>query len=116
MRRYTDEVRRTHGLEMRCGWASTPAKWWCAPLATTCTWTTPPSGRPRILAARMEQLATPGSIRLTPATLRLVEGLVQVNALGPVPVKGLRRAGGGLRAGRGQRPSGGACRRPPRGG
>jgi tetratricopeptide (TPR) repeat protein len=41
------------------------------------------------LAARMEQLATPGSIRLTATTLRLVEGLVQVNALGPVPVKGL---------------------------
>src|SRR4030095_15481593 len=38
---------------------------------------------------RMEQTATPGSIRLTPATLRLVEGLVQVAALGPVPVKGL---------------------------
>src|SRR6266853_4411743 len=41
------------------------------------------------LAARMEQLATPGSIRLTAATLRLVEGLVQVNALGQFPVKGL---------------------------
>jgi hypothetical protein len=41
------------------------------------------------LAARMEQLATPGSTRLTAATLRLVEGLVQVNSLGPVPVKGL---------------------------
>src|SRR5207342_1923019 len=41
------------------------------------------------LAARMEQLATPGTIRLTAATLRLVEGLVQVTALGPVPVKGL---------------------------
>src|SRR5438876_5508656 len=41
------------------------------------------------LAARMEQLATPGSSRLTAATLRLVEGLVQVTALGPVPVKGL---------------------------
>ena len=37
----------------------------------------------------MEQLATPGSIRLTAATLRLAEGLVQVNALGPFPVKGL---------------------------
>src|SRR5437773_11184238 len=37
----------------------------------------------------MEQLATPGSIRLTAGTLRLVEGLVQVNALGPMPVKGL---------------------------
>src|SRR5436305_14826957 len=41
------------------------------------------------LAARMEQLATPGSIRLSAATLRLVEGLVQVTALGPVPVKGI---------------------------
>jgi tetratricopeptide (TPR) repeat protein len=37
----------------------------------------------------MEQLATPGSIRLTAATLRLAEGLVQVNALGQFPVKGL---------------------------
>jgi tetratricopeptide (TPR) repeat protein len=41
------------------------------------------------LAARLEQLATPGSILLTATTLRLVEGLVRVNALGPVPVKGL---------------------------
>src|SRR5262249_33219597 len=41
------------------------------------------------LAARMEQLAPPGSIRLTADTLRLVEGLVRVTALGPVPVKGL---------------------------
>jgi tetratricopeptide (TPR) repeat protein len=31
----------------------------------------------------------PGSIRLTAATLRLVEGLVRVTALGPIPVKGL---------------------------
>ena len=49
-----------------CASASTPAKWWCGRLATTCTWTTRPWGRPRILAARMEQMATPGSIRLTP--------------------------------------------------
>ena len=26
---------------------STPARWWCAPSATTCTWTTPRSARPR---------------------------------------------------------------------
>src|SRR5262249_56910925 len=37
----------------------------------------------------MEELATPGSIRLTAATLILAEGLVQVNALGQFPVKGL---------------------------
>src|SRR5262249_15533263 len=36
-----------------------------------------------------EQLALPGSIRLTTATLRLVEGLVQVKELGLVPVKGM---------------------------
>jgi predicted ATPase len=46
-------------------------------------------GQATHLAARMEQLATPGNIFLTAATLRLVEGLVQVTALGLVPVKGL---------------------------
>src|SRR5262245_21083347 len=41
------------------------------------------------VAARMEQVAIPGSILLAPSTLELVEGYVQVAALGPVPVKGL---------------------------
>src|SRR5712691_11639774 len=46
-------------------------------------------GQTTHLAARMEQLAPPGTIRLTAETLRLAEGWVQVNPLGPVPVKGL---------------------------
>src|SRR5260370_11960850 len=46
-------------------------------------------GRTTHLAARMEQLANPGSILLTPSTLRLVEGFVTVRPLGPVPIKGL---------------------------
>ena len=46
-------------------------------------------GQTTHLAARMEQLATPGTIRLTAATLRLVEGLVRVQALGPIPVRGM---------------------------
>jgi tetratricopeptide (TPR) repeat protein len=37
----------------------------------------------------MEQMATPGSILLAPATFRLTEGYVQVAARGPVAVKGL---------------------------
>jgi tetratricopeptide (TPR) repeat protein len=41
------------------------------------------------LAARMEQLAPPGAIRLTADTFHLAEGFVQVNDLGLVPVKGL---------------------------
>ena len=35
------------------------------------------------LAARMEQMAMPGSILITPAALGLVEGFLQVKALGP---------------------------------
>src|SRR5256886_4831684 len=46
-------------------------------------------GQTTHLAARMELLAAPGSILLTAATLRLVEGLVRVQGLGLVPVKGL---------------------------
>jgi class 3 adenylate cyclase/tetratricopeptide (TPR) repeat protein len=46
-------------------------------------------GQTTHLAARMEQTALPGSILLAPDTLRLVEGYVQVKALGPVPIKGL---------------------------
>jgi len=42
------------------------------------------------LAGRMEQLAIPGTIRLTQNTLHLAEGFVRVNPLGPVPVKGLK--------------------------
>src|SRR5262245_5498022 len=46
-------------------------------------------GQTTHLAARMEQMATPGTILLAPATLRLAEGYVQVTGRGPVAVKGL---------------------------
>ena len=46
-------------------------------------------GQTTHLAARMEQMATPGSVLTTGETLRLAEGLVQVKPLGPVSVKGL---------------------------
>ena len=45
-------------------------------------------GQTAHLAARMEQLAMPGSILLTADTLHLAEGYVQVKSLGPVTVKG----------------------------
>ena len=47
-------------------------------------------GQTTHLAARMEQMAMPGAILLTPAVLGLVEGFVQVKALGAMPVRGLR--------------------------
>ena len=48
-------------------------------------------GQTTHLAARMEQMAMPGSILITAGDAALGEGYVQVKPLGPVPVKGLRR-------------------------
>ena len=69
--------------------ASTPARSWCARSGAICAWTTPPWARARTWRRRMEQLAAPGTIRLTAETLHLAEGFVQVTPLGPVPIKGL---------------------------
>jgi class 3 adenylate cyclase/tetratricopeptide (TPR) repeat protein len=41
------------------------------------------------LAARMEQLARPGSSLVTAETLRLVEDYIEARSVGPLPVKGL---------------------------
>jgi class 3 adenylate cyclase/tetratricopeptide (TPR) repeat protein len=46
-------------------------------------------GQTTHLAARMEQMATPGTIRVTAETLRLAEGYVESRPLGRVAVKGL---------------------------
>jgi len=49
-------------------------------------------GQTTHLAARMEQMAKPGSALVTEATLALAEGYVQVRPLGAVMVKGLETA------------------------
>jgi class 3 adenylate cyclase/tetratricopeptide (TPR) repeat protein len=46
-------------------------------------------GQTTHLAARMEQMAMPGSILITANLLRLVEGYAEVAPLGPVVIKGL---------------------------
>ena len=89
MRRYAEEVRRSHGLEMQMRVGLNSGEVVVRAIGNDLHMDYSAVGQTTHLAARMEQLATPGSIRLTAATLRLVEGLVQVNALGPFPVKGL---------------------------
>jgi len=46
-------------------------------------------GQTTHLAARMEQLADPGTVLVTVATLQLAEGYVEAKPRGAVPVKGL---------------------------
>jgi class 3 adenylate cyclase/tetratricopeptide (TPR) repeat protein len=89
MRAYTEEVRRTRGLELRMRVGLNSGEVVVRAIGNDLHMDYSAVGETTHLAARMEQLAMPGSIRLTASTLRLVEGLVQVTALGPVPVKGL---------------------------
>src|SRR5262245_50836661 len=89
LRRYAAEVRRTHGLEMQARVGLNSWEVVVRAIDSSLHMDYSAVGQTTHLAARMEQLATPGSIRLTAATLRLVEGLVQVHMLGRFPVKGL---------------------------
>jgi class 3 adenylate cyclase/tetratricopeptide (TPR) repeat protein len=90
IRPYAEEVRRTHGmlLQLRVGLNSGEVV--VRAIGNDLHMDYSAVGQNTHLAARMEQLAAPGSILLTAATLRLVEGLVRVNAQGLVPVKGLK--------------------------
>ena len=89
MRRYGEEVRHAHGLEMQMRLGLNSGEVVVRAIGNDLHMDYSAVGQTTHLAARMEQLAPPGSIRLTAATFRLVEGLVQVNALGRFPVKGL---------------------------
>jgi class 3 adenylate cyclase/tetratricopeptide (TPR) repeat protein len=89
MRRYAEEVRRTHGIAMQLRVGLNAGEVVVRTIGNDLHMDYSAVGQTTHLAARLEQLATPGSILLTAATLRLVEDLVQVHALGLVPVKGL---------------------------
>src|SRR5438876_327456 len=89
LRRYAEEVRRTQGLEVQLRVGLNSGDVVVRAIGNDLHMDYSAVGQTTHLAARMEQLATPGTIRLPAATLRLVEGLVRVTTLGPMPVKGL---------------------------
>jgi class 3 adenylate cyclase/tetratricopeptide (TPR) repeat protein len=89
VKRYSEEVRRTHGIEVQIRVGLNSGEVVVRSIGSDLHMDYTAVGQTTHLAARMEQLANPGSIRLTAATLRLAEGYVEVKPLGPVPVKGL---------------------------
>jgi class 3 adenylate cyclase len=89
IRRYSTEMRRRHGVEVQIRVGLNSGEVVVRAIGNDLHMDYSAIGQTTHLAARMEQLALPGSIRLTADTLRLAEGLMQVNTLGPVPVKGL---------------------------
>jgi class 3 adenylate cyclase len=89
MQPYADAIFRAHGITMRMRVGLNSGEVVVRTIGNDLHMDYSAVGPTTHLAARMEQLAAPGSITLTGATLRLVEGLVRVHARGPVPVKGL---------------------------
>jgi len=89
MRRYTEEVRHAHGIEMQIRVGLNSGEVVVRAIGSDLRMDYTAVGQTTHLAARMEQLAVPGSIVLAPETLRLAEGYVAVKPLGPIKVKGL---------------------------
>jgi len=89
IRRYTDEILRTHGIALQIRVGLNSGEVLVRTIGNDLHMDYSAVGQTVHLAARMEQLAPPGSIWLTGETLRLVEGLVQVTSRGLIPIKGL---------------------------
>ena len=81
MRHYAEQVRMPRAWSCRCGWGSTPA------VVVRAIGTDLHMDYSAVVIPRTWRRAWsnrhPGSIRVTAATLRLVEGLIRVNALAP---------------------------------
>jgi class 3 adenylate cyclase len=91
IRSYADQVRQTHRVEIQIRVGLNSGEVVVRAIGNDLHMDYSAIGQTTHLAARMEQLATPGSILLTTETLRLAEGIVQVKPLGPTPVRGLRQ-------------------------
>src|SRR5438445_4908352 len=86
---YAEEMRRAHGLTVRIRVGLNSGEVVVRAIGSDLHMDYTAVGQTTHLAARMEQLADPGSILVTPATLHFAGGYVEVKLLGPVPVKGL---------------------------
>src|SRR5262245_57167414 len=90
VKQYAAEVQRTHGVPLRMRVGLNAGEVVVRSIGSDLHMDYTAVGQTTHLAARMEQMAMPGAILITPAVLGLVEGLVQVKALGAMPVRGLR--------------------------
>jgi class 3 adenylate cyclase/tetratricopeptide (TPR) repeat protein len=89
VRRYSEQLRRAQGVEAQIRIGLNSGEVVVRSIGSDLRMDYTAVGETTHLAARMEQLATPGTVRLTGATVRLAEGYVEVRSLGPIPVKGL---------------------------
>jgi class 3 adenylate cyclase/tetratricopeptide (TPR) repeat protein len=89
IRSYADQVRQTHQIEIQIRVGLNSGEVVVRAIGNDLHMDYSAIGQTTHLAARMEQLAMPGSILLTAETLRLGEEVVQAKRLGLTPIKGL---------------------------
>ena len=87
--RYGDELQRSYGMPVQIRVGLNSGEVVVRSIGSDLHMDYSAVGQTTHLAARMEQMAKPGSALLTTATLSLAEGYVQVAPIGPVPVRGL---------------------------
>jgi class 3 adenylate cyclase len=81
---YAEEARRTHGVNVQIRIGLNSGEVVVRTIGSDLHMDYTAVGQTTHLAARMEQLAPPGTVRLTGETVRLVEGYVEVRSLGPI--------------------------------
>ena len=89
VKRYAEEVQKTEGIPIQIRVGMNSGEVVVRSIGSDLKMDYTAVGQTTHLAARMEQMAMPGSILMTADALRLAEGFVQVKSLGPVNVKGL---------------------------
>src|SRR2546426_512633 len=89
IRRYGDQLAASRGLDVRVRVGMNSGEVVVRAIGSDLRMDYSAIGQVTHLAARMEQLAAPGTIRLMAQTFRLAEGFVQTRRLGPIAVKGL---------------------------
>src|SRR5215468_5548209 len=92
MRAYADEVRRAHAAVVKIRVGLNSGEVVVRAIGSDLRMDYTAVGQTTHLAARMEQIAEPGTIVIAPATLALAEGYVVARSLGLVPLKGLADA------------------------
>jgi class 3 adenylate cyclase len=90
VQQYAAEVQRSHGVPLHMRVGLNAGEVVVRSIGSDLHMDYTAVGQTTHLAARMEQMAMPGSILITPTVLGLVEGFVQVKALGAMAVWGLR--------------------------
>src|SRR5215475_14571823 len=89
VKQYATEVQRRHGVPVQMRVVLNTGEVVVRAIGSDLHMDYTAVGQTTHLAARMEQMAMPGSIVITPHTHRLVEDFVEVRSLGSTQIKGL---------------------------